>query len=226
MKNSSIVTLIILLIVTVTIIVFISKTGEDSGINLTLEQLERVNELSNWQEYNGIEYAIGMRIIAVRTANDQKLLWALPAEEYEDKNLARAGFFELSAEEEGKLWFFISDRISDADLVSLNFNDFSLESYSLPQSIHVLARDYASGYIVFEKTTADFKTVELHLLNFINQDDKILEVVPNALPPGSMAYIWPTLPEWVSVTQLKYRLPSGEVKIYNLETEEYTLISE
>ena len=85
MKNSSIVTLIILLIVTVTIIVFISKTGEDSGINLTLEQLERVNELSNWQEYNGIEYAIGMRIIAVRTANDQKLLWALPAEEYEDK---------------------------------------------------------------------------------------------------------------------------------------------
>jgi len=37
--------------------------------------------------------------------------------------------------------------------------------------------------------------------------------------------IWFYKPEWISENELEYELPSGEKKIYNIETKEYKPIS-
>src|SRR3989338_7569558 len=63
------------------------------------------------------------------------------------------------------------------------------------------------------------KSSDLHIYNLFTKEDRLIESTKE--DP-----IWFYKPEWISENELEHELPSGEKKMYNIETKEYKLISE
>ena len=132
-------------------------------------------------------------------------------------------------------WLSFFDDERGTGSVRINTYDWTYEIFVLPDNVKggIINTDtgwfthnpasYWSGDaegtdFVREERKKQGKSSNLHIYNLFTKEDRLIESTKE--DP-----IWFYKPEWISENELEYELPSGEKKIYNIETKEYKPIS-